>query len=61
MKIIKLIHEVNHFSTKYYNSRAITPARINTIYARSICGVQSVIKRFHNVSSYLRDRYPRDR
>ena len=37
-----------HFPHKCYNSGAITPARINTLYVRSIYGVHSVMTRFHN-------------
>ena len=49
IKLFNLKHDLlSIFPHKCYNSRAITPARIHTIYVRSIYGVQSVITRFHN-------------
>ena len=49
MIIIKLKHECYpFFPHKYYNTGAITLARIKTIYVRSIYGVQSVITRCHS-------------
>ena len=54
MKIIKLKHEFYpFFPHKCYTLGAITPARMNTIFIRSIYGVQFDITRFLNKFHFI--------